>query len=371
MPHPNRPNPFRTRTGRLLAAGLRALGLALVLLAAGLLAAPAARAQVGVPRFEPGACPYPAGTIPAGERVDCGFLFVSENHATQSQNTIRLAVAILRARTAAPAPDPLVYLPDGPGQGGLDQLGYFLGAGAALRADRDIILLDPRGTGRSQPSLRCWEFDSVLRSTRAQRVLPDKLLELDLQTAALCRDRLRNNGIDLAAYTTAESAADVNDLRLALAIGQWNLYGVGYGTRVALAVLRDYPDGNRSAILDSAQPPQVDRWEGAAANLNRALGLLFASCGAQPACDSAFPGLAGRFSEAATQYDVGPVTIQAVDPVTGQTGPRYIGGESVIALAAQGLQDPAAIPFLPLAVAQLERGGVPALENLWAALGKP
>jgi pimeloyl-ACP methyl ester carboxylesterase len=363
----------RHRPGRLAVSWLRTLGLALVLLAGGLSLQPAppAGAQAGVPRFEPGQCAFPAGTIPAGERVDCGFLVVSENRASQSQNTIRLAVAILRSPNAAPAPDPIVYLADGPGLSGLDQLGYFLSQGAALRADRDIILLDQRGTGRSQPSLRCWEFDSVLRSTRAQRVPTDKAIELDLQTAAVCRDRLRNGGVDLAAYNTAESAADVKDLRISLAIAEWNLYGVGYGTRLALAVLRDFPAGVRSVILDSAQPPQVNAWEEAAANLNRAFGQLVASCAAQPACDAAFPGLAARIFDAATQYDLGPVTIQTADPLTGQLGPRRVGGDTVIGLLADSLVDPGAIPYLPLAVAQFERGGVPALENLFAGLGSP
>jgi pimeloyl-ACP methyl ester carboxylesterase len=375
MPHFLGSNPAAFQAGhgrgRHGASWFRTLGLALALLAAGLRPAAPTAAQSGVPRFEPGLCDFSAGVIPAGERVDCGFLVVSENRASQSENTIRLAVAILRSRNSAPAPDPIIYLADGPGLSGLDQIDYFLGAGAALRAGRDIVLLDQRGTGRSMPSLRCWEFDSVLRSTRAQRVPPDKALELDMQTAAVCRDRLLNAGVDLAAYNTAESAADVKDLRISLAIAEWNLYGIGYGTRLALAVLRDFPSGVRSVVLDSALPPQANTFETAGANLDRALGRLFADCAAQPACDRAFPGLAARFLDAATQYDLGPVTIQTADPLTGELGPRRVAGDTVIGLVADGLLDAGAIPYLPLAVARVERGGVPALENLFAGLPAP
>src|SRR6188474_1402046 len=99
MPHLLGSNPaaFVAGYGRgwLGASWFRTLGLALVLLAAGLRPAAPAAAQSGVPRFEPGLCDFPAGTLPAGERVDCGFLVVSENRASQSENTIRLAVAIL------------------------------------------------------------------------------------------------------------------------------------------------------------------------------------------------------------------------------------------------------------------------------------
>src|SRR5205085_10300642 len=127
----------------------------------------------------------------------------------------------------------------------------------------------------------------------------------------------------------------------------------------------------RSLVLDPAQPPQVNGWEAAAANLNRAFGLLFSACAAQPACDTTFPGLAGRFTDAATRYDVGPAMVQTRDPITGQPGPRRVGGETVIALVADGLLDPAAIPYLPLAVAQFERGGELGLENLLVGLGGP
>ena len=357
---------------------LRAFALALALFAPVMggralpaSAAPLPRplAQISGPGFEPSVCPFAPGAIPANERVECGFLAVPEDRETGLGGAIRLAVAILRSHSSAPAPDPVLFLEDGPGYAGLDRIGYFLTPpAAALRADRDIILLDQRGAGHSQPNLRCWEFDELERAARAQRVPADRALALDFQTAAACHDRLANGGVNLAAYTTAAAAADVDDLRAALGVIQWNLYGLGYGSRLALTILRDYPDGVRSVILDAAQPPQAQVWDQAAANLNRAFGALFNGCAAQPACGSAFPDLAAGFAQAAGRYDVEPPTIQTPDPITAQLGPQIVAGDSLVALIAHGLADTAELPYLPLAVKQIEAASPRAVENLFTSL---
>jgi pimeloyl-ACP methyl ester carboxylesterase len=80
-----------------------------------------------------------------------------------------------------------------------------------------------------------------------------------LQWAQSCRDLLVSQGFDLTAYNSIANASDLNDLRQALGHAQWNLYGTSYGTRVALVTMRAYPDGIRSAVLDSVLPPQIDR----------------------------------------------------------------------------------------------------------------
>ena len=116
--------------------------------------------------------------------------------------------------------------------------------------DCDIILLDQRGTGFSVPSLDCPETDAYLQEDDSGY---DSLLE----AARACRDRLTLDGVDLAQYNSANSAADVADLRRALEIDEWNLYGVSYGTRLALTVMRDQPEGVRAVVLDSVYPPNA------------------------------------------------------------------------------------------------------------------
>jgi pimeloyl-ACP methyl ester carboxylesterase/uncharacterized membrane protein YhdT len=345
-----------------LGSWLLVLGVGLGLLASlgwpAQLAAAAPAPDAGPPQFEAGPCPFALGAIPPGERVDCGDLVVPEDRSQADSPNIQLAVAILRTPNPAPAPDPILFLADGPGGSGLDWLSYFLTRAPDLRADRDIILLDQRGTGHSQPSLRCSEFDSLTLATQARKLSLAEARALDVQTATACHDRLAAAGVNLAAYTTAASATDIKDLRLALGYLSWNLYGIGYGARLAQAVLRDYPDGVRSVILDGVPPPQVAWWESSAANLNRALSALFKSCALQPACAAAFPNLATTFLDAVDRLNAGPLSAAVPAPVAGGltpvliTGPRLVAGTTQVLLDGQlGL-----VPYLPLVITQLDTG---------------
>jgi pimeloyl-ACP methyl ester carboxylesterase len=194
---------------------------------------------------------------------------------------------------------------------------------------------------------------------------------LALQTAAACHDRLAAGGLDLAAYNTAASAADVKDLRLALGYFNWNIYGVGYGTRVALDVLRDYPAGVRSVVLDAALPPQATWWETAAANTDRAMSAFFASCAQQAACAGAYPNLAISFGQAADTLSVTPLNVQVRSlGLGGRPAPALVTGQALVAGAVQSLSDArlGLVPYLPLIITQLQAGNTSVAEDFAQAL---
>ena len=365
-----RPAPAsRGRQPRLCVLCLLPALAAAVLLAQTGTAAAASGAVVG-PTFQSGPCPFPAGTIPAGERVDCGFLLVPEDRDQPASPAIRLAVAILRTPNPAPAPDPILFLSDGPGGSGLAWLDYFLTDAGDLRAGRDIILFDQRGTGYSQPSLRCFEFDNLEAAARARKLSLTEARALDVQTAAACHDRLAAAGVHFSAYTTAASAADIKDLRLALGYLNWNLYGVGYGARLALGVLRDYPGGVRSVVLDAALPPQAAWWESSAANTDRAFSALFASCARQPDCSVAYPDLAVTFADAIDRLNATPLSVQVQAGPTGRLSPELVSGQSLVAGVAQSLTDArlSLIPYLPLVISQLDNGSASVAQQFAQAL---
>ncbi|RZL80970.1 MAG: alpha/beta hydrolase [Rhodococcus sp. (in: high G+C Gram-positive bacteria)] len=119
----------------------------------------------------------------------------------------------------------------------------------------------------------------------------------------------RRRGSDLGAYDTAENAADVADLRVALGLDEWNVYGVSYGSDLALTVLRDHPDGVRSVVLDSVVPTQSniigEFWPNAAEGYR----ALFDACAAQPACAGAYPGLADEFTATVNRLAAAPLTV--------------------------------------------------------------
>ena len=133
--------------------------------------------------------------------------------------------------------------------------------------------------------------DRRVRRAGARAVHPrpgDRRARSSAATRA-CRDRLAGRGYDLAAYNTVENAADINELRIALGIAEWNVYGVSYGSDLALQLLRDHPEGIRSLVLDSLVPPQVNLIEGFWPNAAEGYRALFDACAAQPACAGAYP----------------------------------------------------------------------------------
>jgi len=267
-----------------------------------LLSPSVARAQAAedVPRFEPADCKIGA---PAGASLRCGYLVVPERRDVVDGATIRLAVAVVSGGHPTSA-IPVVYLAGGPGEAGSTDLGPMNG----LLDDNDWIFLDQRGTGFSEPSLACPE---VPFSSAGQTV--------DVQHAADCAARLADWGVDLSAYTTESSAADVADLVRTLGYTQVNLYGPSYGSRLALAVERQSPELLRAVILDGVFPPQASLYADAPISFSRALRLVFDTCQADPGCRAKYPNVLGTFGHLMAQLHAQPRPIDYMDPATGQT----------------------------------------------------
>lgn len=297
------------------------------------------------PRFESGPC---RTAIPEGVQAECGDLIVLADRSQPDGPTLRLAVIRLPATGPNPSPTPLVYLAGGPGQAGNLGLSIFTPAESPpskLRENHSLLLLDQRGTGVSQPSLACPEMDA----SDALDAVRD------------CYNRLLAEGENLAAYTTAENAADVNDLRLALDVAQLDLFGASYGTRLALTVLRDFPQAVRSAVLSSVLPLQADLLSGQSLAFNNALETVFATCANDAACNSAFPSLRESFSVAAAQLDAEPVTVRVRSLTGGQIGPVQVNGQ-VFALAIYFmLITPSLVPFTPALIDNAAKGDYAAL----------
>jgi pimeloyl-ACP methyl ester carboxylesterase len=298
------------------------------------------------PAFVPGPCPFLVVAPEVdGETIVCGTLDVPESRQGLSDNTITLAVAIVRSTSPSPGV-PVLYFEGGPGGSAMSSAAsYWVSSG--LREYADIILLDQRGTGYSLPSLNCPEVDD-----------PD--LPADADAEALCRERLLREGVAIAAYTSAENAADAADLVQALDLPQVNLFGVSYGTRLALTMMRDYPERIRAVILDAVYPPQVNGYDEQAANGARAFEQLFADCEADAECRAAYPDLRAVFLQMIG--DLNEVPMRGVDDYG---DPAELFGDTVVNELFQLLYDTAAIPDLPLMImAAAERD-----YNTYASLG--
>ena len=245
--------------------------------------------------------------------ITCGYLTVPENRSKSDGRTIRLAVATRRATAPNPKPDPIVFLTGGPGGSGLVE-----GPGVAREwhPDRDVIFLDQRGELKSDPFLSCPEIDAFMASTVGLSWLAPETIQQDAATTRTCRDRLAAAGADLAAYNTTESSADLADLRIAMGIKEWNVYGVSYGTDLALQTLRDHPAGIRSVALDAVLPPNINPIENGWRAALESSTAIYDACAAQPACHAAFPDGRAEYIQVINDLAANPRTVQVTDPTT-------------------------------------------------------
>jgi pimeloyl-ACP methyl ester carboxylesterase len=330
---------------------------------------------VSTARFEAATCPFvlPEGYT-QGENVDCGWLVVPENRGALPSRAIRLAVGIFHSVGGATRPDPVIYLSGGPGGSALEFIRYTFedGFAWALEAGCDLILFDQRGVGVSKPALDCPNVDVLVRdlSNRAWDGHPASKQEagdLILDAYLACGENLARVA-DLTAYNSAASAADVNDLRLALGYDRINLWGVSYGTRLALTVMRDHPEGLRSVVLDSVYPPDVDLYVESPANFGRSLDLLLDSCAANPVCDENYPNLRTVFFDTIEQLNAAPVTRTITDTLTGVDYTTLFDGDALLGLVFQVLYETEFKYLLPELIYDANQNNFDALDRIRGAL---
>jgi pimeloyl-ACP methyl ester carboxylesterase len=269
-----------------------------------LLAACTAAPPAAGPRIALSPCRLKGTGIPA----QCGTLRVPEDRAHPQGRHIDLHLAVIPALARDPAPDPLFLLAGGPGQAATEAFGPVLGAFERVRKTRDLVLVDQRGTGSSNP-LRCdpVEPDAPL----AERLRTNTL---DEATFKKC---LASYDADPRFYTTAIAMQDLDEVRAGLGYGQINLWGGSYGTRAALVYLRDHPQNARSAVLDGVAPPQLILPLNFAQDAQRSIDLLFAQCKADAACARTFPDLSERFKRLLAKLESNPAKARVQDPRSG------------------------------------------------------
>ncbi|MGC5221928.1 alpha/beta fold hydrolase [Micromonospora sp. DT81.3] len=202
-------------------------------------------------------------------------------------------------------------LAGGPGGAGSFEITGKMAAG--LNAEREVIFVDQRGTHLADPLLKCPEAEQADNDAISIPFLSADATQAQVAANEVCIRRVRDEGFDPAAYNTAENAADFADLRVALGIDEWNVYGVSYGSRLALSYLRDHPEGIRSVVLDSVSPPNVniaEDWWSAPASSFRA---IFEACAAQLSCATTYPNLEADFFATVDRLAATPEVVETTD----------------------------------------------------------
>jgi pimeloyl-ACP methyl ester carboxylesterase len=239
--------------------------------------------------------------------AECGELAVPENPAKPAERQIRLAFALIPAISRRKEPDPLFVLAGGPGMAATTFYAMVAPVFGRIHRDRDIVLLDQRGTGRSNP-LDCQDD--------AQTELHPNDSEIADETRR-CLQKLSVKA-DVTQYTTSIAVKDLDLLRQVLGYERINLYGVSYGTRVAQHYLRRFPQHTRSVVLDGIVPPQMFLGAAMALDAERSLERILARCERESACHSHLGDPERDYHTLRAMLQSHPVPVSVADPSTGQ-----------------------------------------------------
>jgi pimeloyl-ACP methyl ester carboxylesterase len=226
----------------------------------------------------------------------CGTLSVSENPDMPDGRQLTISVAVISATHASALADPIVVLQGGPGEDTISSAGFYAERFAALLDDRDLLLIDQRGTGKSG-ALPCTLYSAADPATSLRYFFP-------VAAVKRCAQRLKAHA-DLTQYTYDRFASDLEQVRRGLGYGALNLYSGSYGTRAAQIYIRSFPASVRTAYLGSAVPTDAANPLPFAKTAQTALEMLFNSCAADAACRSAFPELREEFRAISVRLDSG------------------------------------------------------------------
>ena len=271
----------------------------------------------------------------AEEALRCISLAVPVDYAKPQGDKLALHVTVAPAFRESARPDPLFILAGGPGQAGTDVLVLLSQTFRRARATRDIVFIDQRGTGLSG-RLEC-----------AKKVPNEEALS-EAEADAYVRECIASVRMPFAAYTTANGARDLEQVRLALGYDKINLWGASYGTRLAQEYARAFPAALRAMVLDGvAAPDQVIPAGGR--DGQAALDQVFRQCAADRACHAAYPALRSQFEALSARVAAGGVKLELPDPRTARplklamTSDRFLGTVHNILYSAA---DTRRLPFL-------------------------
>ncbi len=270
--------------------------------------------------------------------AQCGRLTVAEDPAVPGGRQLQLFVARVPAINEHGRPDPLFLLAGGPG---LAATTFYTGVAPVfdrIHRDRDIVLVDQRGTGASH---------ALLCPSSADPDAPESAAAIT-QEARSCLATLASHAA-VGDYTTSLAVRDLDAVRAALGYATINLYGGSYGTRVAQHYLRRYPEHTRTVILDGVVPPQMTLGASMALDAQSALQRIFARCAADVACRGRFGDPDQTFNSLLVSLKSRAVPVAVPDPFTGQTRKLNFDADdlgTVVRLSSYSSEESALLPLV-------------------------
>ena len=268
----------------------------------------------------------------------CGSLEVPENPADPEGRKITLNIAVAPATGSTTEPDPVFFFAGGPGQAATETWVIIRPNLRQIRKTRDIVMIDQRGTGKSN-KLEC---ESNIEEDLNQEI------DLDLIRSEIEKCLAELDG-DPRFYTTTIAMGDYNRVREAMGYDKINIMGVSYGTRAAQVYLREYPETVRTVTLDSVIPMQLALGQEHAPMLDQSVAAVFADCAKDETCNALYPHHADELNELFAQLRKEPREITIINPVNGEPQAMYLTADTLgvaIRFLSYASETQALIPLL-------------------------
>lgn len=297
-----------------------------------------------------------------------GILEVPENRDDPDSRTLKLAYKVLKAKDTNSRKAPIVYLQGGPGGETLIMEEFW--SDHPLRNDRDIVLMDQRGTGESEAN--CTELGNSLFDVMRQDLSIEDDIIATNSLLTECKKTMKGDGVDLAGYNSRENAADFEDLRKALGYKKLNLFGASYGTRLGLTIMRDFPNSVRSSILAGVLAPESDLFGHRIRSFENSFFAVLRRCEENKDCNNRYPNLKERLLKTLKKLQFDPVRFEYKEK------PYVLNIQDALSLFNFILYDSQTIANIPLFIEALENGEteiiidhLSAFESLYSFLNLP
>ena len=291
-------------------------------------------------------CRINAGPGYPSIKARCGDFQRPLDPSNPDGEQLELRVAVVPALDLNPEPDPLVPLAGGPGGSAIQFYSAYAAAFEPVRRDREILLIDQRGTGESA-HMDCPIDDDIVEGQYSE--------EETIEFTQSCLEQLPH---DPRFFTTSVAVADLEALREALGYPALNLLGTSYGSRVAQHFARRYPDSTRTVIIDGVVPPQLPLGPGIAIEAQRAIDDIFARCAEDAACSEHFPEIDLDFAGLRASLEETPAQVALLDPVTGRPTEIRFGKDELSGAVRLLAYQPSSIAILPLVIHEGANGNL-------------
>jgi pimeloyl-ACP methyl ester carboxylesterase len=297
-----------------------------------------------------------------------GYLEVPADHGEPDGARIRLAVGILPARTATPAPDPVVFITGGPGANGIELFAQRFAESHEwdrLRERRDLVIMDPRGHGYSDPRLPRGPLNSDYRLCDefgpAGGFAPESV---QVSNTAGCRRVLLAKGVRPETLSSVQVAHDLELLRRALGATQLNLIGISYGSRIAAEAVRQVPMAIRAVWYSAPFPPGLREGRDPRESQDEVVGTLIGRCAAHVRCQKAYPRLQIEYDSVMARLHRSPARITVPEAFSPE-GTVVIDDGLLLRMLSELLRNRHRAARVPLHIHMLAEQG----ENALARIG--